>query len=288
MCKLAAALAVIYLGLGLESAAMAQPPSAGLAIQPIKLEEAVRLWDVLPKPMADTHPLAAEALGHPARYILYSVRLPVTGYNSGRFNVHNYSCMYVDHLPDIGTVDERPLETERSRRLPGWPVPCRTAMAMLSRAGGTTSFTPAGHEGGADKDFWFEILMDNSVSAVPASINTSILSVNRYSPPPASFPTLKWYTYPLAMDDPSALKFRKFRCIGACFYRARMNVDVPGDLSLDTSQLSHGLLWINGHEAGAFESNKVVKVPATLLKHGINDVIIFDMDGDPFATISVK
>jgi beta-galactosidase len=90
------------------------------------------------------------------------------------------------------------------------------------------------------------------------------------------------------MSDPTSLPFRNTLCLGPCFYRGTFNLSRPGDTFLDTSQLSKGQLWVNGHALGRFWKigpQKTLYVPGVWLKQGANEVIIFDMDAHPFAEL---
>jgi beta-galactosidase len=88
--------------------------------------------------------------------------------------------------------------------------------------------------------------------------------------------------FPLSMDNLSAIKFTKKQCVGPCFYRATFKVDAPGDTFLDTSQLTKGQLWINGHAMGRFWNigpQKTLYVPGSWLKKGANEIVVFDVEG---------
>ena len=257
--------------------------------QTLQLSEAVRLWDVLPKPIEGAAPVAPEALDQPARFVLYRTRLLSSGYNTGLLNIRNYACTYIDELPDTGPGNPSPLDTARSRRTPGWPVrPCATPPKTLYRSGSSASQAGIEHGYQEGAEFGYAILIDNAAPAEPAPPSIQPVSVTHYSTPPATYGALRWYTYPQAMSDPSSLKFRRFRCIGACFYRAQIAVATPSRLTLDISKLSHGQLWINGQPLSTFNSNRTVSIPASMLKSGPNELIVFDMDGDPFATVTAR
>jgi beta-galactosidase len=79
-----------------------------------------------------------------------------------------------------------------------------------------------------------------------------------------------------------ALKFKKADCTGPCFYRATFNVEQVGDTFLDTSQLGKGEMWVNGHALGRFWNigpQKTLYVPGPWLKKGMNEVVVFDVEG---------
>jgi beta-galactosidase len=90
------------------------------------------------------------------------------------------------------------------------------------------------------------------------------------------------------MNDLSGLAFKKAECSGPCFYRGTFTVEKPGDTFLDTSQLGKGQLWVNGHNLGRFWKigpQRTLYVPGSWLKQGTNEVVVFDVEGKPGATL---
>jgi beta-galactosidase len=101
-------------------------------------------------------------------------------------------------------------------------------------------------------------------------------------------PVFRWQIYSLPMTNPGAIHFKKTDCTGPCFYRGSFEIDRPADTFLDTSNLSKGQLWINGHALGRFWKigpQKTLYVPGPWLKPGANEVIVFDVDGHPDPTL---
>jgi hypothetical protein len=272
-------LALTFL-LGVPIVSLAQ--SAPSAETVIKFNEAARLWDNLPKPAESTRPLPA-AQG--ARYTLYHTLVSPVDSDSGRLFIDEPFCLYRSQLPSIGFNPVRgiqhTLETVRSRRPRIYACPSReSGHHAIGYAAERTSLKEM-QTGDLDQDFFpFDILVDHLHETQPSD--------PVYTPPPAKFPVPKWYTYSLPMTDPTHFKFRRELCVGACFYRASVRLDAPRALSLDTSRLANGLLWVNGHDAGSFGSVQLHAIPAAWLKPGDNEVIVFDMDGDPFATITAR
>jgi beta-galactosidase len=90
------------------------------------------------------------------------------------------------------------------------------------------------------------------------------------------------------MLHPGAPKFESEACSGPCFYRGSFHVNHPADTFLDTSNLGKGQIWVNGHALGRFWKigpQKTLYVPGPWLKPGANEVIVFDVDGHPDATL---
>jgi beta-galactosidase len=96
------------------------------------------------------------------------------------------------------------------------------------------------------------------------------------------------YSLPMLPGDLAKVRFKKAACSGPCFYRGSFTVDHPGDTFLDTSNLTKGELWVNGHALGRFWKigpQKTLYIPGPWLKPGANQVVVFDMDGKPGATL---
>jgi beta-galactosidase len=101
-------------------------------------------------------------------------------------------------------------------------------------------------------------------------------------------PGWKIYSLPMTAEEVAALHFAKATCTGACFYRGTFAVEKPGDTFLDTSNLGKGQLWVNGHALGRFWKigpQKTLYVPGPWLKKGTNEVVVFDVNGKPGATL---
>jgi beta-galactosidase len=101
-------------------------------------------------------------------------------------------------------------------------------------------------------------------------------------------PVTGWQIYSLPMHDPAKLSFRKEACTGPCFYRGGFKLDKTGDTFLDTEAFTKGFVWINGHELGRVWNigpQKALYVPGSWLKHGKNEVVVFDLDGGDGKTL---
>ena len=175
-----------------------------------------------------------------------------------------------------GTPADRELTVDR-----------RLGAATIGQSGGKADTHQMQTGDGPDDQRW-DLLVENSGRInYSKQLRSDRKGVVAYTPPVGK-PPLKWYTYPLPMTNPSALKFRKTDCLGPCFYRGMFTVDKPGDTFLDTSNLTKGQLWINGHALGRFWKigpQKTLYVPAPWLKKGANEVVVFDVDGKPGVTL---
>jgi beta-galactosidase len=234
-----------------------------ITIAGFKLTEAVSLWDTLPPPIESPAPLAVEDIGDAYGYILYRHRDLVPG-RSIALTVdtpHDYATVYAGGT-FAGTLDRRLGETKLTIAEP--EIPNTSAVLKLDilveNAGRINYSRQLRHERkGLDQ---YVTVNGDSVAG--------------------------WEIYPLPMNDLSGLAFKKAACSGPCFYRGTFTVDKPGDTFLDTSQLGKGQLWVNGHNLGRFWKigpQRTLYVPGPWLKQGANEVIVFDVDGKPGATL---
>jgi beta-galactosidase len=241
--------------------------AAPIRIAPFKLSEAVPLWDALPKAIESDRPLTMEDVGQNYGWILYRTGIDTSKGDTSGLIVHDYAQAWIQPAPIPG-----------AQLIPMGPV------ATTDRRLGPPAFGLAANmgppNGGAPE---MDLLVENM-----GRINYSHqLRTDRKGVVGDKFsgnsPTqTKWRTYPLPMDNVGALKFKKADCTGPCFYRATFNVEQVGDTFLDTSQLGKGEMWVNGHALGRFWNigpQKTLYVPGPWLKKGMNEVVVFDVEG---------
>ncbi len=238
------------------------PPAlpAPVAIPPIELKTSASLWNNLSQPVHSQAPRTMEELGQSFGYILY--RTTLTDAHAGTLKlpiVHDYAMVYLDGQLQ-GAIDRRLSQTSLS-------IHPNSATAKL------------------------DILVENT-----GRVNYGKGLVNERTGLLAT-PTLdgkaieNWDTEPLPMLSPDALPFSEKPCTGPCFYRAQFTVDKPADTYLDTSQITKGMVWINGIPLGRFWNigpQKTLYLPGPWLRAGNNDIVVFDLDGKPGHTIAGK
>ncbi len=93
-----------------------------------------------------------------------------------------------------------------------------------------------------------------------------------------------WRVYPLPMEDLDRLSFAKQGELrGECFYRFRLTVEgTPCDSFLRTDNFRKGFVVINGFNLGRYWEigpQRTLYVPASVLKEGDNEIILFESDG---------
>jgi beta-galactosidase len=225
-----------------------------------KLEEAVSLWNVLPPPIPSEQVLSMEDLDQAYGYILY--RKHVDGPAAGDLvldELHDYAQVFLDGKV-VGALDRRLGQNHLHLKVP-------TAGARL------------------------DVLVENS-----GRINFSVAlrderkGITRQVTL-AGKPLLGWDIYTLPMVDTSKLPFTRTSCVGACFYRASFPVANPADTFLDTSAFGKGAVWLNGLALGRIWSigpQKTLYVPGPWLRAGENEVVVFDLSGQPGRTLLGK
>ncbi len=236
--------------------------TAPIAIAPFKLTEAASLWDNLPKPIANSAPLTMEDIGQPYGYMLYRAHTLVEGKAAGiALDPRDYARVYADGTL-VGSMDRRLGESKVSIAEPDVRYSSRLLhLDVLIENTGRINFSK-------------QLRGERKGMGQYVSINGD--------------PIKGWKMYPLPMTDPAAMHFSKVECTGPCFYRGSFNVEHPADTFLDTSNLSKGQLWVNGHAMGRFWKigpQKTLYIPGPWLKKGSNEVVVFDVDGKPDSTL---
>jgi beta-galactosidase len=229
------------------------PPLPLRAFAPVKLEEAGSLWQNLPAPMESAQIVSMEEAGQSYGYILY--RTTIAHSSSAKLQIeelHSYAQVYLDGKL-AGTLDRR--LNQSSLDLGG--THDNAQLDILVENTGRVNF---GHQ----------------VPYERAGITRSVTL--------GGVPLTGWKIYPLPLTDPSKIAFNREPCNGACFYQSSFNVDEPADTFVDTRQLGHGQVWINGHLLGRFWKigpQGALYLPAPWLKQGQNEIVAFDVNGKP-------
>jgi beta-galactosidase len=269
----------------------AVPVSAGtIAISKFGFQESVPLWSTLPKPVESSTPATMEALGQSDGYVLYRTRYTLQEdkeWNAGSATIHDFAVLYINGIPNgmprpsylpVGSIadagyDRRVGKDVVQMKGVGVPVHRRLDGSNLDQ-----------NQSGADVAI--DVLVENSgrLSAT-SKMRDDRKGIVAYQSPPSD---LRWFMYSLPMSNPSMLHYAKTFCTGPCFYRERIDVPDPGDTFLDMSEFDKGQVWINGHALGRYWKKgpqRTLFVPGVWLHPGKNEVIVFDLYGNPFAKI---
>jgi beta-galactosidase len=235
------------------------PPELPLAEVPaFPMGESSSLWDNLPAPVDADTPKPMEAIGQAYGYILY--RTQITGPLKGELSlgeVRDFATVYVDQKL-AGTADRRLKQTSVALDAPAGSH----MLDVLVENTGRINFgarLPDGRAGIVD----------------PVSLNGKALT--------------GWKIYSLPMKSPESVKhWKKSDAAGTgrgpWFHRGTFTLDKPIDTYLDTSSLTKGFVWVNGHNLGRtwdIGPQKSLFVPAPWLRAGRNEVVVFDHAEQP-------
>lgn len=92
-----------------------------------------------------------------------------------------------------------------------------------------------------------------------------------------------WDAYPLPMDNLNCLSFTDEAApTPSAFYKGTFTVDIPRDTFLKPTSFKKGFITINGFHLGRYWEigpQQTLYVPASVLKQGKNEIILFESDG---------
>ena len=231
-------------------------PKPVIEIPPIKMEATASLWDNLPTAIFSVQPKSMENYGQNFGYILY--RTILTGTRSGLMKVkelHDYATVFINGKL-IGTLDRmKNIDTIRIPDVTGKTV----ILDILVHALGRNNY--------GDRMLEERKGITENVSFEP-------------------FTQMNWQVFPLPMDSKYLQKLKfvpKTELIKAGgFYRGNFILNDVGDTYLDLKDYKNGFVVINGHNLGRFWDKgpqQRLYCPAPWLKKGVNEVIVFDMEG---------
>jgi beta-galactosidase len=235
------------------------PDPIALAPTPqFALTESASLWDNLPSPVAADQPENMEALGQSYGYVLY--RTKVSGPQKSELTIddlRDYAAVYVNRRP-AGTLDRRLNQKSVAVEIPAGT----TTLDILVENTGRINFGPHLSDG-------------------RAGIIGSVQLNGR--------PLDRWKMYSLPMDSPDLIKkWNQSQVAGPAFHRGTFKLDRVTDTYLDTSALTKGFVWLNGHNLGRawnIGPQKSIFVPAPWLRQGVNEVVVFDYADLPVTSL---
>jgi len=92
-----------------------------------------------------------------------------------------------------------------------------------------------------------------------------------------------WQVYPLPMDNLEKVIYNeKTATENSCFYKGKFVVDEVADTFIRLDNFKKGFVLINGFNIGRYWEigpQKSLYIPASLLKQGENEIIVFEGDG---------
>lgn len=210
------------------------------------------IWDNLPQPVSSVTPLSFEAYGQDHGFILYTTEL--IGHKKGKLTVtdiHDYATVFLDG-EYVGRLDRR--EGINSIDLPAGKT-ANPLLEILVEAMGRINYGPA--------------LLDRKGITERVTLNNMTL--------------MNWKIYKLPMDWKFVYDLRSSgRSVNkqGIFFKANFSIISTADTYFDLSNYAKGIVWVNGHNLGRYWNigpQRRLYCPASFLKTGLNEIIIFDL-----------
>ena len=232
-------------------------PDVPDSIQAIRVElifpvRFTSVWDNLPEPITSEKALSFEEYGQYQGFILY--RKVLTGTKSGKLTVggiHDYATVflngeYLGNLDRREAIDTITIPESRSAA----PV-----LEILAEGMGRINYGPH--------------IFDRKGITGEVTLAGETLS--------------DWKIYNLPMDKKFIYEMRSSgRVVNkpGVFFKGDFSLAYTGDTFFDLSGYSKGVVWVNGHNLGRYWDigpQKRLFCPASYLRPGMNEIIIFDL-----------
>lgn len=281
------------------------PPAPIIKIPEFPLASSTPLWDQLPKPIASALPQTMEHFGQDYGYILYRTELPEPMHGPLVIkNVHDFAAAYIDGKL-IGTFDRRDAAPDGS--LPPAQVSTTGAARLDILVANDGRINVEHGMTGEVKGITEAVILDGrplgdwSIYPLPMSTPPAHLDSrpgSKAAPPhePRGSKSVEHCGFgygnvcpnenPLPGSSASQLKDPRnpsaapLRTAAPTFFRTTFTLAQTGDTFLEFGRLGKGVVWINGHNLGRFWSvgpQQTLYVPGVWLKHGANEIVVFDM-----------
>jgi beta-galactosidase len=236
-------------------------PIPAIEISDISMQPFSSVWDKLPQPVNSVQPKSFEAYGQDYGFILYTTTL--LGHKNGKLTVtdiHDYATVFLNG-EYIGTLDRR--EGMNTIDIPksnvDFPV-----IEILVEGMGRINFA--------------QYMIDRKGITDRVTLNGMTL--------------MNWKVYNLPMDWKFIYNLRstsKNLKKPGIFFKGNFSLIQRGDTYFDVSDFTKGIIWINGHNLGRYWNigpQKRLYCPASWIKPGINEVIIFDLHQTDAKTVN--
>lgn len=219
-------------------------------------------WNELPKPVEKVQPVPMEDLNQKSGYILYTTKL--IGHTSGRLSItdlHDYALVFVNGK-FVDTIFRD--GNKKTVELPKTDVE-NPELQILVEAMGHINFA--------------QYMIDRKGITDRVTLNGMTL--------------MNWKIYSLPMDEKFISSLQKQNIDSAhngLFYKGNFTLDKTADTYIDMSNFKKGVVWVNGHNLGRFwyiGPQQKLYCPASWLKQGSNEVIVFDLLQDE-KSVSIK
>jgi beta-galactosidase len=210
------------------------------------------IWDNLPEPVSSVTPKPFEAYGQDYGLILYQTQL--IGHKKGKLivtDIHDYATVFLNG-EYIGRLDRR--EGINTIDLPESNVP-NPVLELLVEGMGRINFG--------------QYLIDRKGITDRVTLNGMTL--------------MNWKVFNLPLDKKFIYDLRSSGKVinkQGIFFKGNFSLLTLGDTYFDVSNYKKGIVWVNGHNLGRYWDigpQKRLYCPASFLRQGLNEIIIFDL-----------
>jgi beta-galactosidase len=210
------------------------------------------IWDNMPDAIHLVQPGPFEMLGQDHGFMLYSTRL--IGHKGGKLvvtDIHDYATVFLDGRY-VGSLDRRlgintiELPSSESKS----PL-----LEIFAEGMGRINFASA--------------MIDRKGITDRVTLNGMTL--------------MDWDVYGFPMDEEFIAGLRKTENISGrpgIFFRGTLTLDNTADTFIDVTNFVKGFVWVNGHNLGRYWEigpQQRLYCPASWLKKGENEIIVFDL-----------
>lgn len=222
-----------------------------ISIPAISLTPFTNIWAHLPAAIASVQPKTFEAYGQDYGFMVYKTVL--IGHKSGKLDItslHDYGTVFLNGKY-IGKIDRR--LGEHSIELPKTDVK-DPVLEILVEGMGRINFA--------------QELIDRKGITDRVTLNGMTL--------------MNWEVYglPMKADFIQKLSASDNNNRPGQFFKGTFALANTGDTYLDLSAFKKGMVWVNGHNLGRYWEigpQKRLYCPATWLKKGENEIVVFDL-----------
>ncbi|WP_246464325.1 beta-galactosidase [Undibacterium seohonense] len=260
------------------------PTIASSAAVPLLPKFYASIWDNLPKPIATEQPQAMEMLGQHSGFILYRKML-------GKLAAGH---LKIDEVNDYATVHLNKTYLGGFSRAK-IPNDMSSALKVVNKGGSIALTSGQGVEN--QLDILVEAMGRINYGRFGAIDRKGICSAVTVLGDNKQVDTIQaWNTYLLPVDEPFIQNLRPTTSKDnknrpGCFFKLHLKLDEIGDTYIDMKNWTKGVVWINGHNIGRYWKlgpQTRLYCPASWLKKGDNQILIFDFHQTQAKTVSLE
>jgi beta-galactosidase len=219
-----------------------------IKINDIQLSSHANLFDQLPKPIKSERPLAFEDLDQAYGFVLYRTTITKNGLLRIK-ELRDYAILFINGK-QIGTLDRR--LNQDSIMLT--TLPKGAVLDILVENNGRINYGP--------------FLIDNRHGI------TEKVTIDKTE-------VLNWEQYKLPFKNLNNIKYTSKSSLAKTpgFYKGSFNLSNTADTYINLQSFGKGFVFLNGHHLGKYWNigpQATLFVPATWLKKGNNEIVVFD------------